>query len=89
MTGQFSEQRQPAEIGIIKNYGAEYSIDQVLRSHRAFALQSMSSITRFEIDDLNIDNGFVAVRAFGPPHEEELAMLDEIFGMMHAPKGSK
>jgi len=70
------------EIGITKNYPAEYSLDQVLRAHRSFASGSMARIDRFEIDDLNIDNGFVAVRAIGPALEADVEGLDELFGMM-------
>lgn len=67
------------EIGITKNYPAEYSLDQVLRAHRQFAAGSMTSVSRFEVDDLNIDNGFIAVRAIGPVNPDDVEALDEIF----------
>lgn len=69
-------------VGITRNYSTAMTVADAIAAHRAFIGRAASLSPRFELDTLNVGNGFVAVTAYYVPGPDEARDLNELFGMI-------
>ncbi|WEK43628.1 MAG: hypothetical protein P0Y64_02000 [Candidatus Sphingomonas colombiensis] len=69
-------------VGITRNYPATMPLAEAIAAHRAFIGRDASLSSRFELDTLNLRNGFVAITAYYVPGPNEVRDLNEMFGLI-------
>lgn len=68
-------------VGITRNYPTTMPLGDAIAAHRAF-IGNRALDQRFELDTLNLDNGFVAITGYYLPGPDEARDLNELFGMI-------